>query len=79
MTRNELMPMIIEALRANGGSAKIYEVCKHVWDKNNSKISAGGKMLYTWQYDIRWAANQLRRQNKIESLPRGFWSLKSKQ
>jgi len=75
MKRNDFMPLIMAALIANGGSLKISEVCEYVWTHNNQKIMLS-QVLYTWQYDIRWAANELRRQNFIKSEPRGYWTIK---
>ena len=75
MKRDDFMPLIIEALHANHGSLKIHEVCKSVWNNNSARIIQSQQVLYTWQYDIRWAANKLRRQNKIISKPRGYWTL----
>lgn len=75
MKRNDFLPLIIAALIANGGSLKISDVCEYVWIHNNQRIMTS-KVLYTWQYDIRWAANELRRQEVIKSDPRGYWTLK---
>lgn len=74
MKRDDFMPLIMAALNANGGSLKISEVCEFVWINYNARISMS-QVLYTWQYDIRWAANKLRRQNKIKSDPRGSWTI----
>jgi hypothetical protein len=60
MTREDLQPLIIAALKANGGRARVYQVCKYVWDNHEDQIRLSGKLLYTWQYDIRWAAQLLR-------------------
>ncbi|WP_275368406.1 hypothetical protein, partial [Xenorhabdus bovienii] len=42
------------------GSAWPREVSKYVWDNYESELKDSGDILYTWQYDIRWAAQQLR-------------------
>ena len=57
------------------------------WEKQKLKQRAhyeeelkhSGDLLYTWQYDIRWAATELRKTGfMIEATesPRGLWQLK---
>ena len=69
---------IIEALRWLGGSATIVEMCKRVWERHQSDLQNSGELFYTWQYDIRWAANRLRRERKLKAAevsPRGVWEI----
>lgn len=51
---------IIAYLKQRGGSGWPREVSKYVWNNHESELKASGDLLYTWQYDIRWAAQQLR-------------------
>nr|WP_303831848.1 hypothetical protein [Snodgrassella alvi] len=37
-----------------------------IWDKYEQELKASGSMLYTWQYDLRWAAQQLRNEKKLK-------------
>lgn len=60
LNRSELVKYIIEALKANGGKATVLEVCRHVWMNHENELRDAGDLLYTWQYDIRWAAQRLR-------------------
>lgn len=60
MARAILKQWVVESLKAHGGKAKIYDVCKHIWTHHKSEIEQSEKLLYTWQYDVRWAAQQLR-------------------
>ena len=60
LTREDLQDLVIEALKANGGKARIFEVCKYIWDNYEKELKASDKLLYTWQYDVRWAAQALR-------------------
>jgi hypothetical protein len=76
--KGDLEDWVEEALRNLGGRGKIVEVAKELWEKHGSEISISGGLLYTWQYDMRWAANQLRRAKKMRSIkvsPRGIWEL----
>jgi hypothetical protein len=67
-----------EALRAHGGQASLIEVAKHIWANHESELKRSGDLLYTWQYDMRWAATNLRKKKVIkasEISPRGLWEL----
>ncbi len=77
-TKEDLSGWLIEALRANNGSASIVEVCKYVWNNYENDLRRSGDLFFTWQYDIRWAATRM--QNKgilraAESSPSGIWEL----
>lgn len=77
MTREELKPMIVKALEAHNGRAAIYKVSEFIWEKYSSKILDDKRMLYTWQYEMRWAAMALQKDGLIElgKFKKGVWSL----
>jgi len=80
ITRDTLVDWVHEALEGLGGSAKIPEVAKYIWEHHEAELRAAEEPLfYTWQYDIRWAAQKLR-DNGLLSTPgsqeRGRWILK---
>jgi hypothetical protein len=79
MTPKELLKTwVLEALRAAGGSASVVEVSKRIWESHDTEIRAGGDLLFTWQYDVRWAAHVLRRDGALkpaDQSPRGVWEL----
>mgnify|MGYP001552936193 CR=1 FL=1 len=58
--RSDLKVWVVEALRQLGGSAGIVSVCKRVWQLHEADLRGSGDLFYTWQYDIRWAAQYLR-------------------
>lgn len=60
VTRESMKLCIIACLQQRGGSGWPREVSKYVWDNHEGELKASGDLLYTWQYDIRWAAQQLR-------------------
>lgn len=64
-TKNNLMDWVVEALVKLGGSAPLVEVCKQVW----GDLARSGDLFYTWQYDIRWAAQSLRDSGVLEPSP----------
>lgn len=57
---------VIEALKCLGGSGWPKNVSKYIWDKYEQELKASGSMLYIWQYDLRWAAQQLRNEKKLK-------------
>jgi len=59
-TREDLQDWVIEALQKHGGSARVFDVCKYIWDTYENELKRSGRLLYTWQYDVRWAAQKLR-------------------
>jgi hypothetical protein len=76
--REDLRKWLTEALEANNGSASIVEVCKYVWEKYENELRRSGDLFYTWQYDIRWAATQLRKKGIIRAVDlssKGIWEL----
>lgn len=78
LNKNDLSRLILEALKSNGGSASIVEVCKFVWKNYESNLRISGNLFFTWQYDIRWSATELRKEGKIkasEFSPSGIWEL----
>ena len=73
-----LQELVVEALKAHNGQAGIVEVCKHIWANHENELRQSGDLFFTWQYDVRWAANQLRRNGALraaEASPRGIWEL----
>ena len=79
MARKEnLRKWLIEALKAHNGSASIVEICKYVWKNYENELRRSGDLFFTWQYDIRWAADQLRKEGIMRAAdlsPKGIWEL----
>lgn len=78
LSRHDFKPWILESLTFHGGSAEIFQISRFIWDNYHHLISEDKKILYTWQYEIRWAALSLRNDGLIElgKIRRGVWSLK---
>ena len=77
-TKDDLKTWLREALGTLGGRGRIIPLCKYVWDNHEQELRSSGNLFYTWQYDIRWAANALRRDKVMrpkEMSPRGVWEL----
>jgi hypothetical protein len=65
MTRDELPKLIEESLKRLGGAAPLVEVAKDIWKHHEAQLIASGDLFYTWQYDMRWAAQRLRDAHKL--------------
>ena len=79
-TKHDLIDWLYEALQASGGKGRIVDLCKYVWKNYETDLRASGDLFYTWQYDIRWAAYQLRKAGKLKSAtdsPKGILELKN--
>jgi hypothetical protein len=77
--KQDLCNWLVDALRSNAGRASIVDVCRFVWKKHEADLKQSGDLFYTWQYDIRWAATELRKQRVLrpfESSPKGIWELR---
>jgi hypothetical protein len=77
-TKNDLGDWIVEALQAQGGAAPLIDVCRFVWQHHEDELRASGDLFYSWQYDIRWAATNLRHAGVMkpaETSPTGIWEL----
>ena len=76
--RESMSLWVVEALRILGGKGEIVEICKVVWKKHGDEIRESGDLFYTWQYEIRWAGDILRKRGEIKPAdlsPRGVWEL----
>ena len=75
-TKQDLKKYIVEALEHLHGSASIIDISKEIWRRQQGNLYNGGSIFYTWQYDMRWAAHQLKLENKINTNDqRGVWTL----
>lgn len=77
--REKLQLWVREALGDLGGQGLILDVAKHVWANHETDLKNSDDAFYSWQYDIRWTANQLRRTGKLGLRTAGsksIWVLK---
>lgn len=66
ITRDIMKIWVLEALKSLGGKGWPVEVSKYIWGHYEKELKKSGNMLYTWQYDIRWAAQSLRNEGKLK-------------
>ncbi len=77
-TKHDVTDWVIAALKTLGGRGSLVAVAKEIWRKHESELRSSGDLFYTWQYDMRWSANVLRRKGimkSAESSPSGTWEL----
>jgi hypothetical protein len=80
LTKQDLPRLVTESLRRLGGDGTVVGVCKDVWQAHELDLRASGDLFFTWQYDIRWAAQKLRDEGTLQPTKRGagsLWSLAS--
>lgn len=78
-TRSDLVEWVEDALRRTGGEAGVVEVARAIWDKHEEELRKSGDLFYTWQYDMRWAAQKLRNDGKLaptDQTKKGRWALR---
>ena len=87
MTRKELPDLLYKTLKELGGSANMMDVFRKFWNEHKDKLKETDDIFYTWNYDIRWAATQLRKQGKMKPAavqentygydmsPKGIWEI----
>jgi hypothetical protein len=79
MTNDDLKQAVVRAIAANGGKAKIIDVARHIWEHHQNDLRASGDRFYRWQYEMRWAANILRHEGRLQladESPKGIWVLR---
>jgi hypothetical protein len=77
-TRDDLLDWIVDAPKASGGSSSLIEVSRYEWDHHEDELRQSGDLFYTWQYVIRWAAHELRRNGVMRDVadsPSRTWQL----
>ena len=74
MKRDDLKQLILDAVTIRGGTARIAEVGRYIWERHEAVLRASGDFFYTWQYELRWASDQLAREGKLDKTSmRGVW------
>lgn len=82
ITRDIIKNWTEEALKSLGGMSHYKLVAKELWKLYGSRLSEDAR-FYTWQYDMRWAAQELRDEGKLHNshtadIPKGVWMLTEK-
>ena len=72
--RVDLEQWTLNALARLGGSGRIVPIARDVWDHHQADIAEYPDGLFTWQYDMRWAAQSLAKKGQLKQA-NGVWSL----
>ena len=78
MKKADLTDWAVEALMSNGGRPLILNVAKYIWEHHRKDLK-GSDLFYSWQYDMRWAATELRKKDLLIAAGddrRGKWTLR---
>jgi hypothetical protein len=65
MKRADFPDLVSQSLRRLGGSAAIVAIARDIWQNHEDELKASGDVFYTWQYDMRWAAQRLSKSHKL--------------
>ena len=57
--REALQRWVLEAVSAIGGSGGVNDVARAIWERREHELRRS-EGFYSWQYDMRWAAQKLR-------------------
>jgi hypothetical protein len=73
--RENLKDWVYRAVEASGGQTKLVNVAQHIWKHHKEELEGSGDLFYTWQYEMRWAAQKLRDEGRLTLAGRD-WALK---
>jgi hypothetical protein len=79
VVRTDLEDAVIASLKMLGGTGTIPKVAEQIWIAREADLRASGELFFTWQYDIRWAAQRLQDAGKLEKVKRSgksVWELR---
>lgn len=79
-SKSDLARWILEVLETTGGAAHHVRVAEAIWVQHRAELEDSGDLLFTWQYDLRWAAQYLRDSGRLEAVQGrgdGIWRLNS--
>ena len=79
-TKHDVTDWVVGALKELGGRGSLIEVARQIWKSHEPELRSSGDLFFTWQYDMRWSANVLRRKGTMKSAevsPSGIWELAS--
>jgi hypothetical protein len=76
VTKNDLKAWVLDALIALGGSGRIAQIARHIWQHHEKELQASGDLFFTWQYAMRWAGQELQKERKLSKAGKNYtWYL----
>lgn len=73
-TKDDLVTWVRAAV-TDLGPTNVIGVAKWIWQRHEMDLRSSGDLFYTWQYDIRWAAQKLRDRDVLAPTGRGLGSV----
>jgi hypothetical protein len=49
VTRDKLKIWVLDALTSQGGTARVPDIAKYIWDHHEAELRKSGDLFYTWQ------------------------------
>jgi hypothetical protein len=65
MKRTDFPDIVSQSIKRLDGCATIVAIAQDIWANHETDLQASGDLFYTWQYDMRWAAQRLRDSGKL--------------
>lgn len=78
MLREDLPNLLYKTIESLGGAAETMEIFRQFWKLYGDDLSEEDDLFYTWNYDIRWAATELRKFGRMKQAfqsPKGIWEI----
>jgi hypothetical protein len=63
---------VLQALNDLGGEGHLARVAEHIWTHHENDLRRSGDLFFTWQYDMRWAAQNLKDAKKLVKLSKSW-------
>jgi hypothetical protein len=77
-TKEDLCDWVQESIERRGGSATVVEVAEEIWSRHEKELWQSGRLFFTWQYDMRWCALELRKRGVLKQTSQsqtGSWEI----
>ena len=62
LDKQDFPDIIRQILQDAGKPLTIIAISKLIWKQYKHRLLVSGDLFYTWQYDFRWSATELRKQ-----------------
>ncbi|MGR3344582.1 MAG: hypothetical protein ACU0DI_15415 [Paracoccaceae bacterium] len=71
-TKKDLGDWILESLQELEGEANVADIARAIWERHEDELRRSGRLFFTWQYDMRWAGQNLQQAGKLTKLYRSW-------
>ena len=78
MTKTDLPDLLYKTIKNLGGKATTINIFKEFYKLYENDLKNSGDLFYTWNYDIRWAATELRKTKRMKlasDTSKGIWEI----